>query len=143
MGQSKILLILLSVIVTWEACIGGFRHLLYVPKQHVITVALLNYLMQLVAVTSFATAKASVGYLILRLLGPENVWRKRIVWFVIVFTTLVNAINIILTFAQCDPPKALWDRKVKAHCWNPNVQLYFAYFICCKLSAGSPLCRSC
>lgn len=93
--------------------------------------------MQLVATTSFATAKASVGCLILRLLGPKNVWRKRIVWFVIIFTPLVNAINIALTFAQCDPPKALWDRKVKARCWNPNVQLYFAYFMCCKLQIHS------
>ncbi|KAL9045811.1 MAG: hypothetical protein Q9214_001211 [Letrouitia sp. 1 TL-2023] len=92
-----------------------------------------------VSIISFATAKASVGCLILRLLGPDNVWRRRVVWFVIIFTPLINAINIALTFAQCDPPKALWDRKVKARCWNPNVQLYFAYFMVGKLQICPPI----
>ena len=118
----------MACLVTWESRLGGFRHLADVPVQRLSEVALLNYVLQAVAVFSFATAKASVGCLILRFLGPKSSWRRWVIWGSIILTFVTNSINCILTFAQCSPPRALWDHSIEARCWNPNVQLGFAMF---------------
>lgn len=121
-------LVIISALVTWQSSLGGFRHLRDVPQERLSKVALLNYVMQDVGIFSYVTGKASVGFLILRFLGPKSIWRKWTIWTVMIFTLIVNSINCIITFAQCDPPRALWEHGVTAHCWNPQVQEGFAIF---------------
>ena len=87
-----------------------------VPVQRLSKVALLNYVMQAAGIFSFATAKASVGCLILRFLGPKGSWRRWLIWRVMILTFVLNSVNCILTLAQCSPPRALWDHSIKAHC---------------------------
>lgn len=44
-------------------------------------------------------------------------------------TLVVNSINYILIFVQCDPPRALWDHRVTGKCWDPRIQEDFALFV--------------
>jgi len=115
--------------VTYESTLGGFRHLPDVPVSRITKVALVNYVMQEIALFSYVTGKASVGCLILRFLGPKTFWRRWIIWGVMILTLISNSINCILTLVQCDPPKALWDHSVKGKCWNPQIQEDFALFV--------------
>ena len=128
----QVQLVILSALVTWQSSLGGFRHLRDVPEQRLSKVALINYVMQVVCVFSYVTGKASVGFLILRFLGPTTFWRKWTIWTVMILTLIVNSINCIITFAQCDPPRALWDHGVTARCWDPRVQAKFAMFQSCE-----------
>lgn len=88
----------------------------------------MNYILQVLGIFSYVTAKASVGCLILRLLPLKSRGRKWIIISVIVLTFIINSLNCIFTFVQCDPPKALWENKIPAHCWDPKVQVDFAFF---------------
>ena len=124
---------ILAFIVTWQSKLGGFRHLSDVPVQRLSKVALLNYVMQAVFVFSFSPAKASVGCLILRFLCRHSHKRRWLIWGVIILTVVVNSIDCILTFAQCSPPRALWDHSIEANCWDPRVQEDFALFQACKM----------
>lgn len=127
----KIIFIAISCLITYQASIQGFRHLFYLQPEQIPEVAKINYILQVLGIFSYVTAKASVGCLILRLLPPKSRVRKSIIWSVIIFTFIVNSLNCIFTFAQCDPPKALWEPNIPAHCWNPKVQPNFAIFITC------------
>lgn len=128
----KIIFTAISCLVTYQASLQGFRHLFYLQPQQVPEVAKVNYIMQVLGIFSYVTAKASVGYLILRLLPPKSRWRKWIIWSVIILTFIINSLDCIFTFLQCDPPKALWEINTPAHCWNPKVQSDFAIFVACK-----------
>ena len=77
--------------------------------------------------------KISVALLILRIIGPNTTWRKLLLWGLMVSVFLINAVDCILTFVQCDPPKALWDSQLVsmglAKCWDSKVQSDFAIFL--------------
>lgn len=88
--------------------------------------------MQAWGLFSYVTGKAAVGYLILRVMGNRFVWQKWTIWAAIILTFLLNSVNIILTFAQCDPPRALWEKNVPAKCWDPKVQSDYAFFVAGK-----------
>ena len=123
------LFIVISCLITYQSSLGGFRHLFYVPPEHLSEVAKVNYIFQVVGIFSYVTAKASVGYLILKILGPKSFWRKWSIWFIVILTFISNSINCILTFAQCDPPRALWELQIPAKCWDPKVQLSYALWV--------------
>lgn len=46
---------------------------------------------------------------------------------------ILNTIDCIITFTQCNPPEALWMPELvtsgKAKCWNPSVQADYAIFL--------------
>ena len=88
-----------------------------------------NYIMQAVGLSSFSFGKAAVGCLILRLLGPEQKWSRIAIWVTICMTFLLNLLNTIFTFVQCDPPRALWEPMIPKKCWDPTVQPHFALFV--------------
>lgn len=89
----------------------------------------LNWVLQPFAIMALATAKISVAFVMLRIIPSATVWARRILHFAIVSTFLTSAIASILTFVQCDPPRALWEFGVKgAKCWDPRVQSDYAIF---------------
>lgn len=92
----------------------------------------LNFILRGVHIIGSATGKASIGAFILRLIGPHNMWQKWVIWILIIFTTLVNVLNCIFNFVQCDPVQGNWDPRVRvsAKCWAKRAQLKFAYFMC-------------
>lgn len=119
----------MSILITYQSSLGGFKHIYGVTPANLPEVGKVNYMLQAWGLFSFVTGKAAVGYLILRVMGNRFVWQKWTIWAAIVLTFLLNSVNIILTFVQCDPPRALWQKDIKAKCWDPKVQGDFAFFV--------------
>ncbi|MCJ1313931.1 hypothetical protein MMC25_007611 [Agyrium rufum] len=113
--------------IAYQSSLGGFRHIYYVPPENLKNVGINNYVQQALGIFAFGTSKASVGCLILRLLPPTSFWRKWTLWAVIVFTVFYNWLNIIITFIQCSPPRALWEPEIPHTCWAPKVQTDISY----------------
>lgn len=108
---------------------GGYRHVQFLSKD-VITGALeVNFFLRAANILSFASGKAAVDSLILRLMGRFNQWQRCVVWVVIVLTAIINILNCIFNFVQCHPIKANWNPEVPHSCWPPQAQLDFAYFM--------------
>ncbi|KAI9655764.1 MAG: hypothetical protein M1821_005199 [Bathelium mastoideum] len=131
------LFLILAGFVTYYASIGGCRHLFYLtPTQQLLAVKY-NWITQPWGIFGFGTGKISVALLILRILGPNIFWRKWILYvtMAVVFTT--TSLACILTFVQCDPPRALWTPQLvaehKATCWNPKAQSDYAIFFSCNV----------
>lgn len=79
---------------------------------------------------ALATSKASVAFLILRIMGTST-WRRYFLYFLVAANFLFCSLAIIFTFAQCRPSRALWDHSIDGKCWNPKSQSSFS------LMAGS------
>ena len=80
----------------------------------------------------------SVAFLLLRLLGPSSFWRKWFLYVNLVLNFVFGSLTVIFTFAQCNPPRALWEGTTKlphAKCWNPASQLDFSIFSSSRFEA--------
>ncbi|KAK3365414.1 hypothetical protein B0H63DRAFT_112484 [Podospora didyma] len=117
--------------VTYMASIGGSRHVFYLTPEQTLLAVKYSWISQPWAIFTFATGKASVAFLTLRIIGRNTVWRKYMLWFIIATITIVNGLGCIITFVQCDPPRALWtpELALTASCWDPSVQLHYNYFL--------------
>ena len=122
---------------------GGARHLHYLTPENIEYVLKVDWISQPFNITSLMTGKMSVIFLLLRLLGPSSFWRKWFLYVNIVLNFVFGSLTVIFTFAQCNPPRALWEGTTKlpnAKCWNPASQLDFSIFsssrfeakFCCK-----------
>lgn len=109
---------------------GAGRHLYYLTPAEIQLVLKVTWIENPLGIMALAIAKMSVAFLILRIIGPSTRWRKWSLYLSIVLTFVVGTVSCILTFAQCNPPRALWEpTKVPgAKCWKPNVQSNFAIF---------------
>ena len=60
--------------------------------------------------------------LMLKLFGTNNV-RRRLLWFIFWESLVVNAITLILVYAQCKDVQSLWDPVGHpSACWSPKIQ---------------------
>ena len=84
-------------------------------------------------------AKISVAALLLRLIGPNTKWRKWFLYAVSILSFIFSVVTSIITFTQCDPPRALWEKVPGSHCANPHIQTNLSVFLGCKPLA-SRLC---
>lgn len=100
---------------------GGARHLYYLEPQNLVLVLKYNFSSQPFGAMAATVGKCSVAFLLLRILGPNTVWRKRFLYLQLVIYMAITIMNIIVTFAQCSPPRALWERVPGSKCWNPDV----------------------
>ncbi len=111
---------------------GGFRHLAYLSASQATYVLRMNYIGQALAINSNGLGKIAVGLTILRILGTTSeVWRKRIVWFMVVTTAIFGILATFFTFFQCKNPNALWEPQLRAttQCWDAMVQARFNIFV--------------
>lgn len=108
----------MTCFVTYLATIGGSRHLYYLTQEQTLLAVKWSWISQPWGIFLFATGKSSVAILILRIIGKTKTSRKWILYAAIVSIFIVNSLGCIFTFAQCDPPKALWTPGLPAHCWN-------------------------
>ncbi|RHZ70902.1 hypothetical protein CDV55_106844 [Aspergillus turcosus] len=129
MGQ-QVIFIGSIIIITLQDSVGGYRHAYYLEENALMRALELNFILRGVHIIGYATGKASIGAFILRLIGPQSMWQKWVVWVLIIFTALVNVLNSIFNFVQCDPVQGNWDPRVSAKCWAKKAQLKFAYFMC-------------
>jgi hypothetical protein len=107
---------------------GLGRHIYYLDLYQITEATKWNWIVRPIDIMSIPFAKVSISLFILRLLGPADKWQK---WFLYVNMTLFTVVSLlgsILTFIQCDPPRALWDTVSHATCWNPAVDADWATF---------------
>lgn len=116
-------------LTVWLASIGGFGHLAALSPSQVALVLKGFWLTQPFGIMGLAVPKASIGWMILRIVGASRTtWQKTSIWFLVISVFFFNALNAVLQFVQCDPPRALWTPGLASKCWNPNVQTHFAIF---------------
>ncbi|MCJ1371838.1 hypothetical protein MMC20_003058 [Loxospora ochrophaea] len=125
------LLIAFVSVASVVALNGGFRHVYYLKSNMdlVFYVTKFNWISQPPIIIALATSKISVGFLILRVMGHSK-WRKRFLYFTMVTCFIGNALSAIFTFAQCNPPKALWST-IQGKCWDPATQSDYAIASSC------------
>ncbi|KAH8742343.1 integral membrane protein [Diaporthe sp. PMI_573] len=124
-----ILFVITACFVTYMASIGGARHVFYLSPEQTMEAVKWSWISQPWAIFLFATGKASVAILILRFMSRNTVWRRALLYFIIVTIFIINSLGCIFTFVQCDPPRALWNPTIKANCWDPSVQQNYNYFL--------------
>lgn len=120
-----------AIAVTFLISHGGARHLYYLTPDNIEYVLKVDWISQPFNIMSLMTGKMSVAFLILRLLGPSAFWRKWFLYINLVLNFVLGSLTAIFTFAQCNPPRALWVGTAKlphAKCWNPSSQLDFSLF---------------
>jgi hypothetical protein len=116
---------------------GGERHIqdVAVLGVEVITqVQLLNWTSQVFGIIGVCAGKVSVSALLLNIMSRTNrVWQKYYLWiFCIVISVTASIACASLTFAQCQPPQALWDPLVKGNCINPSIMADYGIFMGCE-----------
>ncbi|KAG5924713.1 hypothetical protein E4U42_004565 [Claviceps africana] len=112
---------------------GGMRHFYYVEPHDRVQILKWTWICQPFIVMGFATGKLSIGILLYRVVGSASFWRKWLLCLAIALGMVFSVVNVVLTYAQCSRPEALWDRALvaegKADCWSPIVQLRFSLFL--------------
>lgn len=126
---SQALFITCTGLVTAQTSVGGYRHEEFLSTNDIVYALKINFILRGVDILAYATGKASIGALILRIVGHQNKWQRAVVWVVIVLTALLNVLNTIFNFVQCQPVSANWDRSGSFKCWPAKAQLDFAYFM--------------
>ena len=111
---------------------GGARHLYYLTPAEIHTVLKWNWISQPFGTMALAFGKASVAFLLLKIIGPNTVWRKWFLWTSMGVFFILATLASIFNYAQCNPPRALWDHVPGAVCWKPTIQPDFAIFVSCK-----------
>ena len=77
---------------------------------------------------AIVAGKASVAYLLLRILGNTEKIKRLFLYGLIYSILTLGCVDCILTFVQCSPPRALWTASIapSAKCWSPEVLTDFA-----------------
>jgi hypothetical protein len=111
---------------------GGTRHLAYLSQDpaHMVYVVNMNWIAQPLAIFCLGSSKVAVAFLILRLLNRTSIWRRWSLYVAAALTSINTVIMMILTFAQCEKPAALWDPVVRSRtkCWDPEIQSSFSIY---------------
>ena len=126
--------------VTYLASIGGCRHLYYLSLAQRLNAVKYNWITQPWGIFAFATGKISVAFLILRIIGPNTFWRKYILYGIMASVFIINGLGCILSFVQCNPPRALWTPDIikPGTCWDPKVQSGYAMFLSSECANAEP-----
>ncbi|MCJ1356587.1 MAG: hypothetical protein MMC33_006582 [Icmadophila ericetorum] len=132
MALAVAILIALATVGTIMTLKGGCKHIYYLLIEGgtgaLVEVAYLFYICQPLAIMGIAVSRTSVAVLVLRILGPNSVWRKRFLWFSIASTLLISTLTSILLFVACKPVTGLWNPFIEADCWNPDIDTNLAIF---------------
>lgn len=102
---------------------GYGRHGYYLGKQELILQVKYDVMATALVVLSTMFAKASICFLLLRLLGDAAARkRKMFLYGLLVVLFVYNIVDVISLFIQCSPTKKIWNRKLPGTCWEPKVQ---------------------
>ena len=128
---SQVLYISTTIALTFNIAHGGARHLYYLTPSEIEYTTRVTWIENPIGIMAVVTAKISVAFLILRIMGPSTVWRKWSLYVCIILNFIIAVLACILTFVQCNPPRALWEPPSQvpgAKCWNPKHQADYAIF---------------
>ncbi|KAK7919996.1 chp3 [Apiospora marii] len=122
-----------SIALTLYAFRGGTRHIWHVAllgDDNMAAVQLLNWTSQVFGIMGVAAGKISVSALLLAIIRQTEMrWQRMYIWVITITLASVVALSCsILTFAQCSPPRRLWDQRVDGHCIDPLVMSGFGTF---------------
>lgn len=115
-------------LATKFVAIGGARHIAYLTPEQVSHCLKYIWISQPLGILASAFGKCSVAQFILRLIGPNAVWRRRCLWAASGLTLASCIVAVGLTLGQCQPTRALWDIVPGAKCWNPSIDTDFSVF---------------
>ncbi|KAL1877878.1 hypothetical protein Daus18300_002231 [Diaporthe australafricana] len=107
---------------------GLGRHEASLTTAEVAQVAKWDWIPQPFSIMNLAFVKLSISFLLLRIIGPQARWSKWFLYVNMVLFTTTMIVASILTFVQCDPPRALWEEVPGAKCWDASIQAGFATF---------------
>ena len=131
--QFQFFQVTLAAFVTHYALIGGTRHLYYLTPPEIEQVLKWSYIFQCWGIFACTPTKASIALLINRIMRPFRGWRFWLIVVVITLLAIINTLDSIFTYVQCNPAAALWDKSItNAKCWNPSIQANFSIFQACK-----------
>jgi hypothetical protein len=125
----------LAAFVTRYAMVGGTKHLYYLdPKTEMKEVLKWSYVFQCWGIFACTPAKLPVALLINRIMRPFRGWRFWVLVVAMGIMALVNTLDSIFTYVQCNPAKALWDKSITdAKCWDPTIQANISIAQACKV----------
>ncbi|KAI9694273.1 MAG: hypothetical protein M1820_009076 [Bogoriella megaspora] len=130
MFLTMLLFVVVCSLTTVSAVNGGAKHQAALSPHQMTIAGRASWLTIPFAILIFATGKISTGLLVLRIMGRGSFWRK---WFLHVgmaMTFIFTVIAITSTFAQCSPPRALWEHDIPgAKCWDPRVNTDISIFL--------------
>ncbi|KAI5917161.1 hypothetical protein F4810DRAFT_697611 [Camillea tinctor] len=109
---------------------GLGRHIYYIPVEDRMELARWNWIVQPFGILTLPIGKISVVLLLERIMGPTSLRRRWFLWVNMFLFTASMVSSSILSFAQCNPPRALWSQVSEAICLNPAIQANFATFTC-------------
>lgn len=104
------------------------RHQDTLTPADILHVAKWNWIPQPFSIMNLAFVKLSISFLLLLILGPHTKWSKLFLHVNMVLFKITMIVASILTFVQCDPPRALWEPVPGATCWDPAIQAGYATF---------------
>ncbi|KAF4636603.1 hypothetical protein G7Y89_g1493 [Cudoniella acicularis] len=109
---------------------GLGKHMYYVPPQNGVPFLKWVFILQSFTFFTLAFAKASIAILIMRLMGVEGRWLKRLLWVNIVFFFICAILSTVFDLVSCTPIQAQWDHTIQdAKCWPLSVNADWAIFI--------------
>lgn len=110
---------------------GGFQHIYYVDKGAISYILELYYFSQVLCVIADAFGKISIAFLLLRVMGSTQKWKKYLLYIVIALTAIITILFSFLAFFQCTDPRALWNKASfpNAKCWKPMVVARWTLFV--------------
>jgi hypothetical protein len=113
---------------------GGCRHAYALEPSQVPVLIKYNFISQAFGIVAPALGKISVGLLLVRIMGPNYRWRKWSLYGGLAVYGIFSAILVIITYVQCRPTSALWEKNPEAKCWDPKVFSDIAIAQSCKIS---------
>lgn len=97
---------------------GGAKHIYYIEPADLPGLTKNNLISQTMGAFQTLTAKTSVGFLVLRLFGPQTKWRRWIIWVMMAVFFLSTIAVPITEFGRCSPAQAVWKEIPGASCWK-------------------------
>ncbi|CAG8948675.1 hypothetical protein HYFRA_00001795 [Hymenoscyphus fraxineus] len=113
---------------------GGCKHVFALEPSKVPGLLKYNFISQAFGITAPALGKVSVGFLMVRIMGPRDRWQRLLLYCSLAVYGVFSALIVIFTYAQCNPTSALWDGNPEAKCWNRKV---FSDIAIAQSSVGS------
>ncbi|KAH6645466.1 hypothetical protein BKA67DRAFT_664540 [Truncatella angustata] len=122
-----------SIATSMAAMQGLGRHLqyvlLYLDPNAAVQMVLDITIAQSFLIMGNCFGKMSFAVTLMRIIKDTELWTRGFLWFLIASMFIANALAVILLFAQCENPKAVWDKSVESKCWPAGVYTQFALFV--------------
>lgn len=96
------------------------------PEYNIPALVKANWEGQTPGILASVIARISIAILLARLFGIRR-WFRWYVYTVTALQSFCECLLIIVVWAQCRPVEALWNPSIPHKCWDPEIELAFAY----------------